>query len=484
MITLRHLLLTSVATTILFLTTVMAFAAAKEVGLADGTKVQAHYGHITVPEHREQPNAAEITLPYVRLLAEGDRTGPPVIFMRGGPGRSGIDLLESRAFGTLVHGLFAGRDVILFDQRGTGEAKPALKCEPFVDLPLTPAPSRKGLVQAVSRLAKDCANKLSEQGIDLSHYNTNENADDVADLAAHLNFDQIVLFGMSYGSHLGLTIIRRHDALVERAILGLVLGPDDTFKRPRQIDEVLSVVDRIAKEPSSGWPHPEAPSLALRQSLELFDEPQLVRWVDEFDRETRIEVSRADLERTLFRHMGDQSSWSSLPTVIKRLREGNWSRLAKSETERRRLSFNPMRSAMRCASGASADRLALIDDQLTDSIVSTPPDHPRNHICDALGVPPLPASFREPVISDVPVLLISGELDGRTPPANAEKVAIGLRNSAHLRIGGMGHDFSLAYEHSRGLRDALQNFLASRPVLSARYSVPFKFKSLKGRSSS
>src|SRR5690606_32651436 len=47
--------------------------------------------------------------------------------------------------------------------------------------------------------------------------------------------------------------------------------------------------------------------------------------------------------------------------------------------------------------------------------------------------------FREPIISDVPVLILSGEADPITPPRHAERVAESLTNELHLVFSGMGH---------------------------------------------
>lgn len=475
-----YLGLGSLAIAVLVTMMVSAFAAVEEVELADGNKVQAEYGHITVPERRDRPNSDKITIPYIKVLAEGDRTGPPLIYLRGGPGNSGTKILEKEFFATLVHKTAVGRDVVLFDQRGTGDARPDIRCGPSAVLPLKPAPSRDELFNTVSELASNCADQMREQGIDLTGYNTNESADDVADLAKHLGFDRIVLFGMSYGSHLGLAVIRRHEALVERAILGLILGLDDTFDRPHQFDEVLSYVDEIARDPGSKWPYSEPPSSAIEQLLEQFNTPQQASWIDKYDRRIETEINRIDLERIIFRYLwDDEKSWRNLPRAIERLRKGDFSREAKSVTKRRRMGIDPMKAAMRCASGASDERLALIEDELKSSVVSTPPGFPYRYVCDSLGVKPLPARFRKPVISDVPVLLISGELDGNTPPSNAEEVAKGLSRAAHVRVTGIGHNYWGAYKKSRELRDAVSRFLDGKELSSARYSVPFKFKGLK-----
>jgi pimeloyl-ACP methyl ester carboxylesterase len=52
----------------------------------------------------------------------------------------------------------------------------------------------------------------------------------------------------------------------------------------------------------------------------------------------------------------------------------------------------------------------------------------------------IPADFKEPVTSDVPVLLLSGEIDPVTPPENATQVAATLPNSLALTAAGQGHN--------------------------------------------
>jgi pimeloyl-ACP methyl ester carboxylesterase len=55
-------------------------------------------------------------------------------------------------------------------------------------------------------------------------------------------------------------------------------------------------------------------------------------------------------------------------------------------------------------------------------------------------------AFRGPLTVDVPALLISGSLDGRTPASNAEELLPGFPNGRHLvvRNGGHGDDLLVA----------------------------------------
>ncbi len=51
----------------------------------------------------------------------------------------------------------------------------------------------------------------------------------------------------------------------------------------------------------------------------------------------------------------------------------------------------------------------------------------------------IPADFREPVSSNIPVLIFSGNMDPITPPQRGEEVARYLSNSRHVIISQAGH---------------------------------------------
>ena len=62
--------------------------------------------------------------------------------------------------------------------------------------------------------------------------------------------------------------------------------------------------------------------------------------------------------------------------------------------------------------------------------------------CDFWPRGRVPEGYREPVTSDVPVLLLSGELDPVTPPAWAEDARKTLPHSLHVVLPGVGHGTS------------------------------------------
>jgi pimeloyl-ACP methyl ester carboxylesterase len=60
-------------------------------------------------------------------------------------------------------------------------------------------------------------------------------------------------------------------------------------------------------------------------------------------------------------------------------------------------------------------------------------------ICKLWPRGPVDADLHSPLKSDIPTLLLSGEADPVTPPADAERAALGLARHRHLILSGEGH---------------------------------------------
>ena len=95
--------------------------------------------------------------------------------------------------------------------------------------------------------------------------------------------------------------------------------------------------------------------------------------------------------------------------------------------------------AMDCASWASSDRMALIARESRIALVGATVDFPFPGICDVVPGTRLNNPFRAPLRSQIPALLIVGDLDARTPVANAEEVAQGMPNAHILVVEHGGH---------------------------------------------
>ena len=113
----------------------------------------------------------------------------------------------------------------------------------------------------------------------------------------------------------------------------------------------------------------------------------------------------------------------------------------------------------------------MIEEQGLASLLGGDIDFPIPRICAACGLPELPDSFRAPFGCDVPTLLLSGTLDGRTPPANAEEVRRGLRNSWHIFIDGAGHGNEL-FLSSPEIRTTMLEFMKTGQVATNTITLP------------
>jgi hypothetical protein len=151
-----------------------------------GGRVAVERGWIEVPERHARPVGPKIRLPVIRVRSSSAKPGPPIVFLAGGPGDSGIRQ-ATRSLYLSFDRLRAHGDVIGFDQRGTGMAEPSLEVPGRFDLP-----SDQQIDSPASR------RRLS--GIDLAAYNTSESADDVDELRRALGAEKVVLWAHSYGA--------------------------------------------------------------------------------------------------------------------------------------------------------------------------------------------------------------------------------------------------------------------------------------------
>src|SRR5690242_7901654 len=144
-------------------------------------KVDAEFGTLLVPENRSNPQSNLIELAFVRFKSTAKNPGPPIVYLAGGPGGSGIFTAQGSRF-PLFMALREIADVIAFDQRGTGYSKPNLGCFDRLSLPLDVAPTREAAIKELREQSRNCASYWRDiQRVDLTAYNTNESADDLED---------------------------------------------------------------------------------------------------------------------------------------------------------------------------------------------------------------------------------------------------------------------------------------------------------------
>ena len=441
-----------------------------------GQKTASELGELQVPENRTKPNSPKITLKFVRFKSTAAKPGNPIVYLAGGPGGSGIGSAMGTRF-PLFMALREFGDVIAWDQRGTNESGAKMLCdEPYVLAPngvLTRA-STSAMVEVV----KKCADKLRASGVDVGAYNTRESAADLEDLRKALGAEKLILWGISYGAHLSAATLRYHPNTVERAIIAGIEGPDDTYKLPSDQQSLLEEIARLAwKDPKIRADVPDLLASIRRVMVELEQRPKSVTLTHPLNNQSMtLGLGKLDLQYAIAQMLFAPDTYYDLPDFIARLERGDWLALA-LVTAQNRVGTAPsiMSVAMDCASGITAARKAVIAQEAPRTLLGDAINLPFPEICAAVNVADAGDAFRGPVVSNVPVLLISGTLDGRTRPRQAEELRLTLPNAQHLVIEGAGHSDPL-FLSSPKILEAMKAFLRGEQI-PERYvdAKPFTF---------
>jgi pimeloyl-ACP methyl ester carboxylesterase len=436
-----------------------------------GEQVEAETGWLTVPEKRAKPQGGVIKLPVLRFKCTAKNSSYPLVYLAGGPGASGIESARQAIF-PLLMALRERGDVIVFDQRGTGKAEPSLMLAGRLDLPANALLDAKVSRRHLAAKASEYAAQIRGRGIDLSAYNTNESADDVNDLRRALGAEKLVIWGHSYGSHLGLAVLKRHGQRVARAIFGGVNGPDQRWRYPNDLQALVERIDnRINEFPKLRRQLPSLKRLVAEVFEQLDKKPVTVQV-----QAKSVTIGKMEVQVITALLAGDLEFVSSLPLFFSQMRQGDFSRVAQLTLGalKQREADTAMRYAMHIASGVSPERAAKIEglknSALFGNAINFPFDQPE--FLAAWGVADLGAEYRAPVKSDVPTLFLSGDLDGRTSIEDAEEVRRGFSRNQRVIIEGAAHDF---YQLSPQVLVAMLAFLDGKAV-EPRIALPVQFR--------
>src|SRR5262245_24038812 len=147
-------------------------------------------GTLHVPEDRSDPDGRQIGLRVAVVPAVADDPEPDPLFMvAGGPGDAATQFFAWVP--TVFKEVHAARDIVLVDQRGTGDSN-ALR------LPEMPGTTGTTGTKADALLSAWADHALAVIDADPRFYTTTVAADDLDDVRAALGYEVIDLYGTSY----------------------------------------------------------------------------------------------------------------------------------------------------------------------------------------------------------------------------------------------------------------------------------------------
>src|SRR6185369_16061502 len=186
----------------------------------EGVKGTAKCGTLEVYENRATKKGRIISLNILVLPATGDKREPdPWVYFSGGPGSAATE--DAAGLADVFKRIREHRDMLFVDQRGTGKSN-GLDCPMYNPDDLQ---SYLGYFFPVEDIRK-CRPQL-EAKADLTLYTTDIAIDDIDEVRAALGYEQLNLFGGSYGTRAALTYLKRYPKRVRTATLQGVAPPNE-----------------------------------------------------------------------------------------------------------------------------------------------------------------------------------------------------------------------------------------------------------------
>ncbi len=407
-------------------------------------------GVLTVSEARSSGSNRHIRIPVVTFLASDTaRRADPVVHVPGGPGipsiYSPIRLLTTWPDWLRDADWLAGRDLIVFDPRGTGMAEPSLDC------PEEKTKSERYPITAVPvAVYKACLEKLRKSGINLDAYNSTTLAADLNDLRRAMGVESWNVWAESHGTRVALEAIRREQSGIRSVILAAPYPPgvDDPRVVARNFDRILR--ESIASCRQHRLCEQFAPDLSgMFQELlkDLRNNPRELEILSRHSLQVRTyEVDDGAFLDLLFRAALRGQGWRLLPFFIIIAHQG-------------RLDFSPIQLSdlvghsryvsmgakvqISCSDGASAnpDRIQEAM-ELAPYLAGWMETFWTDDDCQEVIGHRKPALAPSVVESDLPVLLLSGAFDPVTPTEWAREAVKHLQNGHIFVFPGESHTVS------------------------------------------
>ncbi|MEZ5410582.1 MAG: alpha/beta fold hydrolase [Acidimicrobiales bacterium] len=400
-------------------------------------------GTVAVPEDWAT-GTGTVTLSVAVFPSTADSPAPdPIVYLDGGPGGHSLDAVQFLT-ADLLEPLQARSEVVFFDQRGVGHSAPALDCTEVTAFTRQaeddPAMDDDEATAGFDAALTACRRRLAGDGIDLAAYNSINNAHDVDAIRRALGYDTWNMLGISYGTRLGLEVMRQHPDGLRSVVLDSVYPPevDSTRDNPASfVAAYQAVVAACAQEPACA----AGGDLAARYAAvvaALDAQPIQVEVRDFLTAETdQVWVDGAAVIDVVSQALYSPDQFTDLPELVAELEAGRTDALELflSQNRTNEAFFSTgMFFAVECN-----EEIAFADPAAVAAALPPDPfghsdtfDYGSNNgslafsSCAAFndGTTPVPDPIlNQPVSSDLPTLVMSGRYDPVTPPAWAEEAA-------------------------------------------------------------
>lgn len=398
----------------------------------------ARCGYIDVPENPDDVSGRHIRLrvtviPALNLKPASDA----LLILAGGPGQGAHDFYASA--GPAFAGIRRDRDIVLVDQRGTGRSHP-------LDCTADPADLEAADPQQMQTLARRCIASLDA---DPRFYTTSIAVRDLDTVRETLGYQQVSLYGVSYGTRVAQHYLRRYPSRVRTVILDgvvpvdLALGPDVAPRAQQALDAMF---DRCADDKACDAAFPRLREQFSALHTRLGQMPIRARLPDPVTarmQDAAFGVQQLNAAVRLLTYSDE--TVSLLPLLIHEAQSA-------SEPEPfiaqylmvKRLTDTQFAYGMHFAVVCSEDAPRWVQQDVPDAVLErtylgTSFMQGMRSVCEIWPRGVVDADFSSPLHSAAPVLILSGSNDPVTPPAYGERALRSFPNGRHLVLAGQGH---------------------------------------------
>ena len=406
----------------------------------EGVQGPAKCGTLQVFENRTTKKGRMIGINVVVLPATGDKREPdPLVYFAGGPGSAATE--DAQGIAEVFKKVREHRDLLFVDQRGTGKSNP-LNCPFFNSNDLQ---SYLGYFFPIEDVRK-CRPEL-EANADLKLYTTDIAIDDMDEVRAALGYERLNLFGASYGTRAELTYLKRYPKRVRTATLQGVSPPtqympgDFPIGNERALQGILA---ECAADQACNGAFPNLKDETKSLLAQLIKGPVEVE-VQRPGADDRVKVKlNRDLAAEAIRYMMySPVPASRVPLIIHLAAQGNFVPLTRTAIEYRKFlvatGSNGMYLSVTCAEDLPWIKAGEGERMAENTFLGDYRLRQQREACALWPRADIAKDYADPVRSDVPVLILTGEWDPVTPPSNGDATAKTLKNSLHIVVPHGAH---------------------------------------------
>ena len=409
------------------------------VGIGDAKRsIDAQCGTLAVPEDYTHPQGQTLTLHFMILPPlKPNANGLPIFHLEGGPGASAITTFGEAWFAA-YESLRQDHSVVLIDQRGTGQSS-SLQCTEITGPALDDLAQITTLAADQTQSAKRLAACLARlfKTTDPQFYTTNALADDTDAVRAALGYDQIELFGNSYGTSLGQIYLKRHGDHVAGLVLDSVTAPwnhwtlDAANNGQVAFDKLLALCQADA-DCNEAYPDLSGDLQTALQKLQ--NNPVSITALSALTATPHTVGMTADrLREAIYQLLYNSANSTAIPSAIHAAAQGDYTLPAGiliAEAEQADMVSQGLYQSVVCSEIVPFITPALIKQYAQNNTFSVlePPESYADD-CKAWRSAELSPDDVAPVTSDRPVLILSGDLDPITPVKYGQETHARLSHS-------------------------------------------------------